>query len=232
MQRLFITGIGSGLGEALAHRFVKEGWHIYAVGRHCPRELAVHPNVSFLTCDLSNPAHINTQLVPFVSKQSFDLAVLNAGMLGDIKPLVHTSFEELETVMRLNVWANKAVIDALCAHTRTRHIVAISSGAAINGSKGWGSYAISKAALNMLLKVYAKECESTHFTALAPGVIDTPMVRYIINDVDENIYPSAARLKRGPIQTPQEAAVRLYETFPKLLAYESGSFLDVRKMDS
>ena len=39
------------------------------------------------------------------------------------------------------------------------------------------------------------------------------------------------RLKEEEIQTPQKAAKRLIETFPKLLAYESGSFLDVRTMD-
>jgi len=133
--------------------------------------------------------------------------------------------------MELNVWANKGVIDTLMRTTLTEQIVGISSGAAVNGSKGWGAYSVSKAALNMLLKVYAKEHPNTHFTALAPGVIDTPMVRHILEEVDEHTYPSVARLKRGEIQTPQAAAKRLYETFPKLLAYESGSFVDVRNME-
>jgi len=94
-----------------------------------------------------------------------------------------------------------------------------------------GGYSISKAALNMLIKVYAKEYPNTHFCALAPGVIDTPMVRTILDEVDEARFPSVARLKNGPIQTPEEAAKRLFDTFPKLTAYESGSFVDVRTMD-
>jgi NAD(P)-dependent dehydrogenase (short-subunit alcohol dehydrogenase family) len=110
-------------------------------------------------------------------------------------------------------------------------VVGISSGAAVNGSKGWGAYSISKAALNMLLKVYAKEHTRTHFCALAPGVVDTPMVRHILNEADEKTYPSVARLKSGPILTPDAAAKRLFEAFAKLLEYESGSFVDVRKME-
>ena len=133
--------------------------------------------------------------------------------------------------MDVNVWANKELIDTLNAHSQVKQIVGISSGAAVNGSKGWGTYSLSKAGLNMLLKVYAKELPEIHFTALAPGVIDTPMVQYIIDEVDDEIYPSAKRLKEGHIQTPQEAAQHLIKTFPKLLEYESGSFLDVRTMD-
>jgi len=114
---------------------------------------------------------------------------------------------------------------------QVKQIIGISSGAAINGSKGWGAYSLSKAGLNMLLSVYAKELPEIHFTALAPGVIHTPMVQYVIDEVNDEIYPSAKQLKEGDIQTPQKAAKHLIATFPKLLAYESGSFLDVRTMD-
>lgn len=83
----------------------------------------------------------------------------------------------------------------------------------------------------MLLSVYAKELPEIHFTALAPGVIHTPMVKHIIDEVNDEIYPSAKQLKEGNIRTPEKAAKHLIETFPKLLTYESGSFLDVRTMD-
>jgi len=83
----------------------------------------------------------------------------------------------------------------------------------------------------MLLSVYAKELPEIHFTALAPGIIDTPMVRHIINTVDDHTFPSAKKLKESHIQTPTEAAKLLISTFDRLLEYESGSFLDVRTMD-
>ncbi len=47
----------------------------------------------------------------------------------------------------------------------------------------------------MLLNVYAKELPEIHFTALAPGVIRTPMVQHIIDKVDDTIFPSAKQLK-------------------------------------
>ena len=132
--------------------------------------------------------------------------------------------------MEVNVWANKELIDTLSAYATVKQIVGISSGAAVNGSKGWGAYSLSKSGLNMLLSVYAKELPEIHFTALAPGVIHTPMVQHIIDKVDDKLFPSAKKLKLGNIQTPQAAAKHLIATFPKLLNYESGSFLDVRTM--
>ncbi len=138
---------------------------------------------------------------------------------------------DAKEVMEVNVWANKELIDTLHAHAKVKQIIGISSGAAVNGSKGWGTYSISKSAFNMLLKVYAKELPDIHFTALAPGVIHTPMVQHIIDEVNDEIYPSAKKLKEGNIQTPQEAANHLVTIFPQLLEYESGSFLDVRTMD-
>jgi len=100
--------------------------------------------------------------------------------------------------------------------------------AAVNDSKGCGAYSLSKSTLDMLLKIYAKELPETHFISLAQGIIKTAMVEHIINEVDDEIFPSAKRLKESHIQTPQVAAENLLHIFPKLLNYESGGFLDVR----
>jgi len=132
--------------------------------------------------------------------------------------------------MELNVWANKELIDVLNSHATVKQVVGISSGAAVNGSKGWGAYSLSKSSLNMLLKVYAKELPDVHFAALAPGIIKTHMTDIIIDKVDDQKFPSAKKLKESHIQTPQEAAINLLYVIPKLLDHESGSFVDVREM--
>ena len=100
----------------------------------------------------------------------------------------------------------------------------------MNGSKGWGVYSISKSSLNMLLNVYAKELPDMHFISLAPGVIKTSMVNHILHDIDEIKFPSVKKLREGEIQIPSKAAKKLISTFPKLLKYNSGSFVDIRDM--
>ena len=84
--------------------------------------------------------------------------LLNAGVLGEIKDLSDTTLAEIAAVMDVNVWANKVIYDTLRElDTRIQQLVAISSGAAFNGSGGWGAYSMSKSALNLMFRVYAHE---------------------------------------------------------------------------
>ena len=230
MQNILITGVSSGLGEALVEAYLEKGDRVYAIGKILPKKFDRHPHFFFFPYDLSETFMLQATLKEFLQDRSFEITILNAGVLGDIQTLSETDVLDIKAVMEVNVWANKELIDTLQAHASVKQIVGISSGAAVNGSKGWGAYSLSKAGLNMLLSVYAKELPEIHFTALAPGVIHTPIVQHIIDKVDDKLFPSAKKLKLGNIQTPQEAAKHLIATFPKLLNYESGSFLDVRTM--
>ena len=232
MKNILITGVSSGLGEALVEAYLNNGNAVYAIGRHLPKRFENNPHFFFFPYDLSETFMIKSTLKEFVQNHSFDLAILNAGVLGDIDTLKKTELSHIKNVMEINVWANKELIDTLAEYTEhIGQIVGISSGAAVNGSKGWGAYSLSKSSLNMLLKVYAKELPEIHFCSLAPGIIETPMVKHIIEEVDDTVFISAKTLKESHIQSPKEAASMLLHTFPKLLEYESGSFLDVRTME-
>ena len=228
----FITGTNSGIGKALAEAYLEKGATVYGLGRK--RKAAIdHRLFHYLSLDLEATETVASGLELFLGEiGEIDIVVFNAGVLGEIREMQDTPLYEIESVMRINVWANKVIIDTLIRMgIPVKQIVGISSGAAVNASKGWGSYSLSKSALNILLKLYSREMEATHFTALAPGVIDTPMVRHITDEVDAVRYPSAQRLKNGPIIHPREAAQRLIEAFEKVKQYESGSFLDVRTME-
>ena len=230
MKNILITGVSSGLGEALVEAYLNNGDAVYAIGKHMPKRFENNPHFFFFPYDLSDIFMIKSTLHPFFDHRSFEVVILNAGILGEINTLDKVETEDIKKVMDVNVWANKELIDLLSKHAVVQQFVAISSGAAVNGSKGWGAYSLSKSSLNMLLKVYAKELPETHFTALAPGIIQTPMVKHIIEEVDESLFPSAKTLKESYIQTPKEAAQNLLKIIPTLLEHESGSFLDVRTM--
>lgn len=229
-RNVLITGVSSGIGYALATLFLKQGYTVYGLSRRDPN--LDHASFRFIPCDLSDFNAISTTPVQYIPKGTpFEYLILNAGVLGSIEPIVGSDLEALKNVMDINVWANKLLIDQLVVQSCTiRQMIAISSGAAVNGSKGWGGYSLSKAALNMLMKLYAREMETTHITALAPGLVSTPMLEGILEGVDPEVFPSVARLKAGEKRSPEEAAELLVALFPKLLKFESGSFVDVRDL--
>jgi benzil reductase ((S)-benzoin forming) len=144
---------------------------------------------------------------------------------------------EIRQVMDINVWSNKVLIDLMYSNLKhISQIVAISSGAAIYGNRGWNSYSLSKAALNMLISLYANEQPDTHFSAIAPGLIDTGMQEYIASLDHDRRFPTIENLKkaRGTSQMPKpdEAAKLLARVAELATLRESGIFLDVREMDT
>ena len=217
-MKVLITGINRGIGKGLVEEYLKRGYEIYGIGRSNP-----FSEINFYKCDLRAIEKIQKAIESF--NTDFDLVILNAGILGEIKELSKWSVKELEDIFLVNVWANKVLIDFLAPISKK--IVAISSGAAVNGNAGWGGYAISKCALNMMINIYAKEID-TKIYALAPGVIDTDMVRKVISG-DREKFSSLNRVDKSRVEL-ERGVKRLVEAIDRLDEYPSGSFLDVRSM--
>ncbi|MGB0583111.1 MAG: SDR family NAD(P)-dependent oxidoreductase, partial [Limisphaerales bacterium] len=162
-------------------------------------------------------------------------AILNAGILGPIADLRNQSIDTLKNVLDVNLWANKNLLDLLLDRgLAIARVVGISSGASVNGNRGWGGYSLSKAALNMLMKLYAKEREDIHFSALAPGLVDTNMQDQIRAMPDDAPFPSVAQLKQATgtdampdSTTAGKRVLAAIDRLPGLI--ESGEFADIRK---
>jgi alcohol dehydrogenase len=235
MKNIFITGVSSGIGHALARYYIAKGYDVYGLSRRVPKDIVHSDNFHFIECDLSDFESIQISLEKlFHNRIAFEYGFLNAGVLGDIEEITHTSIHHIKDVMDINVWANKIILDYIASsNIKFNQIIAISSGASKNGNKGWGSYSLSKATLNMLIKLCSHEIDS-HLIALAPGLIYTEMFDTLLNHVDTHKYPSVAKLKEHAkndnVNSANEVAKSIDTLLPKLLSYESGSFVDIREI--
>ncbi len=229
-KNLFITGIGSGYGKALVELFLEKGYNIYALGRKIPEEFK--GKIQFERCDLKTLEKVYPSVENLLKDvKSLEFVILNAGLLTPLKDIHDTPIYEMEEMMDVNVWSNKIILDALIdMQIKINMIIAVSSGASVNGNRGWHGYSISKAALNMLIKLYSREMLDTHLIALAPGLILTPMLEKFVLSSDEKKFPSVKRIKEAHKMTPQEAADLLYSSISKLKEFPSGSYVDIRKI--
>ena len=227
-----VTGTSSGLGRGLAQVLLARDWTVYG----CSRRPCDLDGLRDIRLDLTQHAAVPAALEQLVADAAaLDLVVLNAGVLGDIRDIGETPLEDLRRVMETNVWANKTVLDWLLHADRpVRQILLISSGAAILGNRGWGGYALSKAALNMLTRLYSHEFRDTHLCALAPGIIDTAMMDQLCDETDATRFPALERLQsaRGTdaMPEPEEAAERILSVLDELRRRPSGSFVDIREI--
>ena len=227
-KNILITGCSSGLGLALTNYYLQKGFKVFGISRNKPD--ISDTNFIHKSFDLSNILKIKEDLTAFILYiKQIDTAFLNAGMLGKIKILEELSIQEMQKVYELNVYANKELLDILMT-LEVKNVIVISSGASKNGYKGWGSYSLSKAGVNMLVNLYANEFLNTKILALAPGVIKTPMTDYIRFELDENIFTSAKKLNEGLVQTAFETAIKIDAFINIIDEFETGSYVDVRQI--
>ena len=227
-KNILITGCSSGLGLALTNYYLQKNYKVFGISRKKPD--ITNTNFIHKSFDLSNISKIKEELSTFILDiKEIDTVFLNAGMLGKIKILSELSIQELNEVYALNVYANKELLDILM-NTKVKNILVISSGASKNGYKGWGSYSLSKAGVNMLINLYSNEMLNTKILALAPGVIKTPMTDYIRFELDENIFPSVKKLNEGIVQTPEETAIKIDNLINKIDEFKSGTYVDIREI--
>ncbi len=111
-----------------------------------------------------------------------DILVGNAGILGALMPIGHITPKVWGQVMDVNVTANWRLIrslDPLLRMSDAGRAIFVSSGAASTCRAYWGPYAVSKAALEALVRTYAAENETTAIKAmlLNPGPLRTAMRR-------------------------------------------------------
>ena len=233
MKNAFITGNSSGFGLGLTETLLDNTTQVFGCSRRgCPiKHNNLHDQIIDL-CDFSQlEKSIHHLLQPI---DSLDLVILNAGTLGKIDYMHNTAIEDIKQVMDINVWANKAILDALISWDKPiQQIILMSSGASVLGNKGWNAYALSKASLNMLSKLYAHELPNTQINAVAPGLIATEMTNYLCEEADDNEFPALKRIREASsdfMLTPKEAAQRLLAQTDALKGTPSGDFIDIRQL--
>jgi NAD(P)-dependent dehydrogenase (short-subunit alcohol dehydrogenase family) len=232
-KRALITGNSSGLGLGLSKVLLAHDYRVFGCSR---RGCNLSGDIADIRCDLTQFDTIPGKLDQLLAGiEHLDLVVLNAGKLGEIKQISETSLNELQQLMDINLWPNKIILDwFIQSCISIDQILLLSSGAAVMGNKGWGGYALSKCALNMLGRLYAHELPGTHISSIAPGLIDSEMMDYLCTKADSEAFSALRRIKRaredGSILSCAEGGERILETLPRLKEFESGSYIDLRQI--
>ena len=110
-----------------------------------------------------------------------DIVVGNAATLGDLSPISHFVPKTWDRVFALNVTANYRLIrsmDRLLRGSDAGRAVFVTSGVARHAVAYFGAYAASKAALEMMVKMYALEVATSPLKVnlLDPGIVRTKCV--------------------------------------------------------
>ena len=186
MKNALVIGASRGIGLGLVGEQLKRGWKVTATQRTPSPELealarASGGRLAIDTVDITKPAEASA-LASRLKGQSFDLLVLNAGMMaGRGMALAEVPDADLVTIFMTNAISPVRTADALFSLVAPGGMVAFMS--SILGSIGTNDdgraelYRASKAALNSLVRSFRARHPNPDLTMLAlhPGVVRTSM---------------------------------------------------------
>jgi NAD(P)-dependent dehydrogenase (short-subunit alcohol dehydrogenase family) len=231
-----VTGASRGIGYQAAKGFAAAGAHVIAVARtvggleeldDAIRKLGGAATLVPLNLtDFDAIDRLGAAI--FERWRKLDILLANAGVLGQLSPLGHVPPKVWDEVMAVNVTANWRLIrslDPLLRQSDAGRAIFMTSGAAQSCRPFWGSYSVSKAALNALARTYAQEVQSTPVRVILvdPGKTRTAMRAKAMPGEDPATLPKPSEI----VPYLVEVASPGFERTNVMFEFPSKSYLDL-----
>lgn len=187
-QNVFVTGGGSGIGLACATAFAADGANVLIMGRNEEKlnaaavELAsieAAGKISIYSGDVSVEDDVAAAAEKASLNGRLDIAIANAGT-GGLSPIMVTEASNWDEVMQTNLNGTFYTIKHAgrwMAQSGGGAICAISSIAGVRTHRFMGSYCVSKAGIDMLVRNSADELgvANIRVNSVCPGLVETDL---------------------------------------------------------
>lgn len=187
---VFITGASSGIGQALALRFHREGYRLALVARRTSemKSWASAQGINtdsyeIYSADVSMPASIMAAGQECIARQGLpDVVIANAGISVGMDTAVRADIDVMARTFAINNIGMAATfqpfVDGM-VQRRGGTLVGIGSVAGIRGLPGHGAYCASKAAVISYCESLRGEMrpQGVRVVTISPGYVDTPLTR-------------------------------------------------------
>ena len=208
-----ITGGGSGIGLAIADRFVKAGIRTIIIGRDSQKLDAAREQLGGdcfpLIHDLNDLPSLPGLVAEIVRTHGqIDILVNNAGvnLKKDFQDVTDEEFDQILHTNVRSVFALSREVVRTMLPRRQGHIIHISSMASQYGIPKVIAYTASKAAIEGMTRAMAVELspEGILVNCIAPGFIATDMSAKALNGDPERRQKVFARTPMGRLGEPGE----------------------------
>ena len=201
-RAIVITGASSGLGECLYKSF-SESYNVINISR------SISASEYNIINNLNDLSGLKQKLE--MNKVKHDLCILNAGTMGSIGSACQIKDEELLEALKINVLANKIIIDWSILNG-CKYFIGISSGAATKNYDGWLNYCVTKSAFRSMLLQYQKDLPQLYFKLISPGILSTDMNKRI-RALDVALYPDMNKFHQTTAVDPKKASELIYKKY-------------------
>lgn len=202
-KTILVTGATSGIGLEICKQIAISGGNFIGIGRNIEK-LQHYINDT----KLKGSKAIKFDLIEIdtihllVSNLSIKIdGFVHSAGIANVSPMQFFNYSDYENIRKINLDCVLVLFSELLKKKKINKqssIVFISSISSIRGAKGNGLYAITKAALDSVSKVYANELSSKNIrvNTIQPGMVETDMFMQAqdilskeIMDIDRSKYP-------------------------------------------
>jgi 3-oxoacyl-[acyl-carrier protein] reductase len=181
MNTALITGTSAGLGRALAERLLADGWTVHGFARGA--QAVVHERFKAHAVDVTDENAVRGAVASVASSGRIDLLINNAGAAA-LNAFLLTPGAVAESLMRVNYLGAFHCLQAVgkvMVRQRAGRIINLTTVAVPLSLEGEAAYVASKAAVEALSKVAAKELatQGVCVVALGLGPVDTRLTRAV-----------------------------------------------------
>lgn len=230
-----VTGAGSGIGRAIACRFVAEGASVVAVDLSAKALESLRAGLGErlvpLTASVTDPADVARIFAECDSRFGrLDILANNAGRTTPrFAPLHELSPEEWNAVMDVNFGGALAMLRGALAVMVGQGGGAVINTVSISALKALpfgGAYSVSKAALAMLTRQAAAEyaAQGIRVNGIMPGVTGTPILDEVPKETMDAII---AGIPQKRLASPDEIAGMVAFLASDEAGYVNGALLTI-----
>ena len=227
-----VTGGASGIGAATVTLLDSRGARVAILDRDTD---GVHPHALAVRCDVTDRAAVDESVAAVAGQfGALDVVINNAG-IGASGDVSENADEEWHHVLDVNVIGIARVTRAALPHLRRSPRAAVvntCSVVAFTGLRSRALYSASKGAVAALTLAMAADHvhEGIRVNAVAPGTVDTPWVRRLLEASADPAATAAALRARQPLGrlvTAQEVAHAIASLASPAAASTTGTVLRV-----
>ena len=177
-KHALVTGANIGIGLAVTHKLLQEGYHVTGTSRSGKIDQLLHDNLSVIKLDVTDKESIKNAVVTIGnSLKGIDLLINNAGVAPDIR-VTEPDMDLLNETFAVNVNGTIFFTESLLTFlNENAQIIFISSamGLARNVAPNGPAYRMSKAALNVYAIMLSQRLseKGIRVTPIHPGWVQT-----------------------------------------------------------
>ncbi|WP_353560398.1 SDR family NAD(P)-dependent oxidoreductase [Pyruvatibacter sp. HU-CL02332] len=237
-KTVFITGIGSGIGEATARVFAGYGANVTgfdlngeSAQRVAAELLDAGHNAECTQGDVRSEASVAQAFDDAVGRfGQVDFAINNAGIEGALCSFSQTKTEDFDEVISVNLRGVFLCMKHQLAHMETSGsgvIVNIASIMGLIGSPQIVQYAAAKHGVVGMTKSAAAEyaAQGIRINAVCPGAVKTPLVQNVLDTTPEVLAPLIDNIPARRMAEPSEVGELCAWLCSDTAAYMNGAAL-------